>query len=703
MRAITLVALAALGCDAAPPRVLEVHTPGKTADTHGPYQVTAVTSGAIDEAHLVWHVGDPEAAMSHSMDRRSGAWEGEIPGQPYGTEVRLWIEATGPGGETRSPPAGAHVFRVLSHGGACVVDGDCPSDEICDRFEGRCHVPPETCEDDGDCGADYICVEGDCRFRPDSCEASPECGAGFECVEGRCVREPDCTGDADCPGGRCLSGQCVADPPGGCGDGCPPNMVCEDDECVPVDNGPCGGCPGGLRCLEETGECVECHADGQCGDGSHCEMARFRCADGERTRPCEPCAPGSCSSGQACSRTYAFTCLPGCGPRNQCPRGSNCNEGVCQPDEFCYAAECARDEDCDSAVCQAGFCEARQFCTRDAECGADRSCRAGRCREQRAFCLNPGECERGELCVAGRCIPGEPQTACEPCGHSLDCGSAAVCADTTGSGDTACFSFCRDSCPNAMECIQTGGGRRTVGICVDPFEQTCVSRPSCGGDDFEPNDGIQQARPLAPNRGAIRAVMCRDDDDWYLLERTGAQAFIDITLNAGGTLRSFDADGTPLSQVPLQRGEVTFELQARSTYLMFDTVQPNEVGYTLEFRERAAACDDDNLEPDDQLGQASVLGNGANIRAVACPNDADWYRLRMRNNHDLAFVTLTPSAPDQSLRYEVVREDGAVLDAGNIGRPIDLQVENQRRNLYLNVVCEGCAQSVGYTVQTRYE
>lgn len=680
MRWLLPVALV-IACDPPAPRLMEVVTPGKTADVRGPYQVTAVVRGVVSEVRLFWMVGDPEEGPAvHSMDARGGAWRGEIPGQRHGSEVRLWIEAEGPGGEARSPTgSGVHVFNVLHHDGACVVDGDCPVGEVCDRLEGRCHVPPEPCEDNGDCAADYVCVDGACRFRTERCAGDADCGEGASCVEGRCV------GDA----------------PVDCGGGCPPDHVCEDGACVPVDNEACGGCPDGLRCLAEIGECVECHADGHCGEGNHCDMASSSCERGPRTSPCTPCEPGSCSSGQTCAPVYAFVCLPRCGRRRGCPAGTECSEGVCAPAEFCYADACRRDEDCDSGVCQAGFCEPLQLCERAGDCAADRACTDGRCVDPRPLCDRPGACDEGELCVAGRCVPGEPMSMCQPCEHSLDCDSAAVCADG-GEGSLACYSFCRDRCPRDGECVVTGD-RRGVGVCLDPGSGGCIPEERCGGDGFEPNDGLESATVLRANRGGINPRLCVTDTDTFVLERSGAAAFVDIFAEAPMTLRSFNAEGDSLNVVEVARGDVTFALRDSTRFLMFTTSVDGGFGYRVELRERAAAgCNDDNLEPDDQREEASVLGNGAAIRAVACPGDPDWYRIRVRRRQE-GTVTLGSGDRRAPLRYLLQSEDGSALGDGPIVRETVLHVANEGQRLFLRVDCDECEGGVGYSVQTRFQ
>ncbi len=404
-----------------------------------------------------------------------------------------------------------------------------------------------------------------------------------------------------------------------------------------------------------------------------------------------------------CSEVFAYVCLPQCGANFRCPRGSQCSQGHCTPEVFCYARECRRDDDCESGVCQAGYCEQRQYCERESDCGENRRCSDGRCTETRALCRRPQDCERGKLCISGRCQPGEPVDSCAPCETSLDCRSAGVCGDI-GEG-RACFSFCRDSCPGGLQCEEVGEDGFEVGVCIDPGTGSCSGEErECGQDPFEQNDTLDDPTVLQPNRGRVEALLCASDVDVYRLVRTGAPAFIDIETRAPLTLRSFTIDGQAISAVDVSPGESSYELREQTEMLMFQTSVEGEQAYALTFRERREVeCDDDNLEPDDARNAATVLGNGASIRAVACPGDDDWFRLRLRRNDARGTVTMISGNPGASLRYHLEAEDGGGLGEGPIGRNTAIDLRNNGQAIYLRIRCDGCGDSVGYTVQTRFQ
>ncbi len=232
--------LCSTGCDAPAPVVVEVAYPqDRTGDTLGPYRVTAITAGSATEVMIRWSVADgaglpPQPFEASPMaEARTDHWVGHLPGAPAGAVVHLYLEATGPGGSSRTS---AQRFRVLPEDGVCRVDSDCGPEQICDRLENRCHTPPAVCADDGDCAQDYVCVGGACRLRGAGCVDDAQCPAGLVCRDGQCLPPPECGDDEDCPDGVCVPpGRCVEEGPCTPGDpGCP-EEACGLDEYEPND------------------------------------------------------------------------------------------------------------------------------------------------------------------------------------------------------------------------------------------------------------------------------------------------------------------------------------------------------------------------------------------------------------------------------------------------------------------------------------
>ncbi len=743
-----LVALLAVACDAPSPRIVEVEAPGDTRDPAGPYQVTTTTRGQVDEVVIGWRTGAGAEGVADSRRLSDGRWVGGVPGQPRGTQVFLSVVARGPGGSARFPGEGEHAFEIRAEGGACRVDGECLADEICDRLRGVCKLPPETCADDGDCGQDYVCPApgSRCRFRPSTCDEDADCGAGLVCRQGVCITPPDCEVDADCAGGAacidgrcvgrdecrvdddcppdrpsciggrcagrdecrvdrecppdrpsCTGGRCVADLP--CGGDCPPGTACVDGACQAQGDCPDAPCRRGERCVSALGRCAECAADGHCGAGAHCDLDTFTCAPGRRGDVCVPCGPGGdCGADHRCVEEFGF-CVAPCDGR-RCPDGFECQGGVCVPFEFCGGFECFSDFDCDSGVCQSGLCEPRQFCEGDGDCAADRRCRDARCVARADGCGSPFECPEGNICVGGRCQPGRAVGACQFCDEPADCPSAAFCGDVDGLGERRCVTFCdATGCPDGLECFVISGGS---GVCLRPQSGGCageVPPPECGADFFEPNDDPGQPAFLAPDQ-PVEASTCLQDADWYVFEVGSPDAALQVFADGGVFVRIYDRD-LVLAVERFVQGEDRLALGGLAGgYLEVQGVEPRDTYYflALDAGRPPPACADDNLEDNDDVDQAFGLRSGADVGAVACAGDPDWYAFPIVAG-DVGRLLLEPRGG--ALRYEVWVEPFGPVDGGVArgAQLIEIPGSPEGRVL-LGVWCEDCDRApVDYRLQ----
>ncbi len=719
-----LVALLAVACDAPSPRIVEVEAPGDTRDPAGPYQVTTTTRGQVDEVVIGWRTGAGAEGVADSRRLSDGRWVGGVPGQPRGTQVFLSVVARGPGGSARFPGEGEHAFEIRAEGGACRVDGECLDDEICDRLRGVCKLPPETCADDGDCGQDYVCPApgSRCRFRPSTCDEDADCGAGLVCRQGVCITPPDCEIDADCGGGAacidgrcvgrdecrvdrecpperpsCTSGRCVAELP--CGGDCPPGTACVDGECQPQGDCPDAPCARGQRCVPALGRCVECAADGHCGAGAHCDLDTFTCAPGRRGDVCVPCGPrGDCGADHRCVEEFGF-CVAPCDGR-RCPDGFECQGGFCVPFEFCGGFECRGDLDCDSQVCQSGLCEPRQFCSGDGDCADDRRCVDGRCVPRADGCSSPFDCPDGNICVGGRCEPGRAVGACQFCDEPADCPSAAFCGDVDGLGERRCVTFCdANGCPDGLECFVISGGS---GVCLRPESGGCLGdgpQPDCGADFWEPNDDPDQPGFLGPGE-AVEAVTCAQDPDWYFFEADAPDAVLNVATGGPIFVRLYDP-GVGLFAEWFVEAEERLPLEgAPAGYIEVQGVEGRDTVYLLRFDrdQPPPACADDNLEENDDIDQAFGLRSGADVGAVACPDDLDWYAFPIFEDEQGRVLL---DSGGRRLRYEVWVDPFGPVDGGVArgGQLIEIPGSPEGRAL-LGVWCEDCERApVDYRLQ----
>jgi Cys-rich repeat protein len=721
MRRGLLLALASLwACDPGAPSLVEVRAPEDTRNAAGPYRVTVVTRGAVERVVVRWtDAPDASAALEARLrldDDGGGRWSGDLPGRPPGSDVRLAVEAEGPGGDARWPPRGEHRFRVLGGDGACLVDGDCLPAEVCDRLERRCHVPPARCRDDGDCPQDYVCApeSGACRFRPLPCEDDRQCGAGQVCAGGFCAPAAECRDDGDCPeGARCLEppgrcagadacvrdGDCPADRPRcdagrcraagpGCDPPCDPGAVCVDGACVAGCDPACGAgevCRGG-RC--EPGGC-----DPACGAGEVCR-------DGRCVTGCDP----ACGAGEVCrdGRCEPEGCDPACGPGDRCVEG-RCVRERCEPEcavgEVCVGDRCVAEQ-C-GVPCAVGEVCVRGLCVPEGcvpACGAGLVCVDGRClpppdcangcpdglhcRRGAGVCVQctaDGHCPMGTYCNAEfNCALGERGAPCVPCGRGRTCGAGFVCREDLFD---ACVPRCgpRGLCPSGFrcdgvaclpdlfcrgaECVRDGDCESAVcagGVCEAP--QQCQGDEDC------------RDRRCVAGRCVPRAPACVDGcPDGTLC--VGGRCVAGEPVNACAPCgEAADCDSPAFCGDPfgagvrqchaLCAGDCPGDLRCTAFSDATSVCVSPEDGVCP----RVAACRDDDLEDNDDERTATRLGGGADVRGVACAGDPDVFLLEPRRGQQ-GTVTIDPRG---RLRYRFT--DGRREREGEIGGVTRLDV-----------------------------
>ena len=721
---LVLTAAALAACDAPAPRIVELSAAGETRDVAGPYRVLALTRGSVDRARVEWRVDEIAQPAVAMRDDGAGRWVGLLPGRPPGVEIEYRVTVDGPGGRDQAPRSSFASFRVLDPTEACLVDGDCLVDEICDRIRRRCKTPPDgPCDSDGDCPQDTVCVDGDCRFRPTTCTRDAQCQSGLVCEDGRCVAAPMCRDDVDCgPGGRCLTppgrcattdacmrdadcgtnavcraGRCQPALPPVCEPPCPRGERCDSGVCVP--EAPCGeGCEMGLICDLDRGVCVACTADGHCGPDAHCDVETQTCRPGARGRPCVPCGrDGACGPDLLCAVDFFYTCLPTCGRDRSCPQGFDCDGGRCAPNQFCEGTGCRDDANCDSGVCQSGVCEPVQRCSSAPDCAGDRRCDRGRCVPLAAVCRDPEDCPRGQICLAGRCVDGQPLGVCEPCREAADCPSPAYCGDSSGDGQSECLTLCGiDGCPNNLVCAQTGTG---INLCVDASDGICAEPAACEPDRFEPNDDFAIATEIGVGESFGGATLCAGDADAWVVFADVPSLF---RVTPSGRVRydAFDRDGGELAAGVVDAGEATpIALPPGGGWVVLAAAGGGELGYNVAVirSDLPMECDDDILEENDTPETATRIGNGAEISGWACPGDLDFFELRVREGQS-GWVRVISREP--GLRYVLARGNGAVVSAAEIDQVVGLVTPWFEDGLRLELECPGC--SVAYSIGTAF-
>ncbi|MBA2663023.1 MAG: PPC domain-containing protein [Bradymonadaceae bacterium] len=244
---------------------------------------------------------------------------------------------------------------------------------------------------------------------------------------------------------------------------------------------PCDGlvCGRGV-CSRESGQCVN---DGVCTSESEAQS----------------CVEGHYCYDQSCISEAALCIEIGC----------DGSRGVCDAAQ----KSCRNAEDCGGSDmnCLAGFfCNVENRCEINACVGTSANCARGLCAPSTGECVNPEQCASasacldGHYCIAGGCIGIEQ--ACSACGGNQICtyeNASVSCEENT------------IGCGNALDCV----GQRVCkfGSCGEPGV--------CEGDDFEPNDSVEDAvslnSHLAAARGPLAATLCSGDTDFYRFDTRG--------------------------------------------------------------------------------------------------------------------------------------------------------------------------------------
>jgi Cys-rich repeat protein len=364
--------------------------------------------------------------------------------------------------------------------GPCSRDRDCAANEYCSPLDQLCALRPgfgDECSQNGDCPLGSFCVQGFCR----GADQVAPCLNDLDCPEGQrcdpanlvCVLDLGCDRDSDCAAGElCDLGTRR----------CRPACTPENQEAV---------CGFGLVCTEE-GRCVECFRDDQCGVGRTCDLEVLRC------RGQNACLTSrDCPYGQVCNlQTLQCTVPPpACLDNRDCPLGSDCDTASGQ----CRSSDCRPDryEPNDApdlaAVLKTGRQDDLGLCPNDLDWFGVDLARGDRLQVLVDIDLFAADHFRLALFApdAARLIQED-----------------SLQIDATADADGRYLLRARSSDPE-----------RAYGLLLKISQGV-----PCDNDDWEPNDGVLQATPLAPGRWPGR-VLCPYDEDWFVLQRSAGEPF----------------------------------------------------------------------------------------------------------------------------------------------------------------------------------
>ncbi|MBA3396623.1 MAG: pre-peptidase C-terminal domain-containing protein [Deltaproteobacteria bacterium] len=267
---------------------------------------------------------------------------------------------------------------------------------------------------------------------------------------------------------------------------------------------------------------------------------------------------------------------------------------------------------------------------------------------------------------------------CAACTSDSQCGTGDLCVYTGSMGDSYCMQGCAGGCPSGFACSatklysvdykqefqcvpQSGSCQAPTGTCADDANEDDDSRSAASANALV--DG-----PLAP--GIHDFVSCpktgtvtygsQSDDDWFQIKTT-ADTKLDLWLYGNGEsdldLQLYRSDGTILSKsTSLTADENIIKCVKAGTYYIkvngFDRVRSE---YLLDQLTTAQTCNttcvDDAREDDDTYSQArSTIMPFTSTANVTCPNDDDWYKVRLTTGKKLTIdLTFTQSNSTQDL------------------------------------------------------
>ncbi len=237
---------------------------------------------------------------------------------------------------------------------------------------------------------------------------------------------------------------------------------------------------------------------------------------------------------------------------------------------------------------------------------------------------------------------------CEPCSADSQCGGAddlclALGADAAGHCAIACDTDA--DCDAETTCTPAESVDGTLAKQCIPDSGTCdPPDPGCRDDDREDNDALAQAaaQPVLDPDHYTGLVLCEDDDDWYRLV-VDAESTVGALVEAGAdtnvNLGLYDGTGDPLDVAETASssevveacvGPGTYYLRvyafgnADETYEMLVESTPDSC---------MSQCVDDDLEPNDDLDQATIAAvfprNYAVSDRMICADDDDWYEIEL--------------------------------------------------------------------------
>lgn len=194
------------------------------------------------------------------------------------------------------------------------------------------------------------------------------------------------------------------------------------------------------------------------------------------------------------------------------------------------------------------------------------------------------------------------------------------------------------------------------------------SGSTCRDDRLEPNNGPWNARDLADPSDYDNLTLCNGESDWYVIKTQpgqGLEVSYGVTSgdNPGISLAVYQSNWYQLvGEIgPQMNGSLSLASGSGDPvyYLRFNGAVGKDHGYRFTARSSAATCNDDSYEENDSPGQARNINRGTHPGLKVCPNDDDYYSIRLDSNYSLR-VRIGFMYLDGDLGLEITDPSGAV-------------------------------------------
>lgn len=249
---------------------------------------------------------------------------------------------------------------------------------------------------------------------------------------------------------------------------------------------------------------------------------------------------------------------------------------------------------------------------------------------------------------------------CDPCSADAQCGTDDdLCVPLGPESDGYCGTDCGTDtdCDADFTCEPVESKDGMVAKQCVPVSGICEVGPApCEDDAFEDNDTRQQAQAEAaldpdayPN-----LVSCGGDEDWYRVivdQDTMLGAVVEGGAGSNLNLGLHDSAGAAIdvAEGPDSSEVVETCVESGTYYVRVYAFEDVENTYDLLIdatpQTCAAACEEDDLEPDDTQGTATyaeVVGGYEIADRMLCADDDDWYEIHLADGErievDLTFV-----------------------------------------------------------------